>query len=78
MVTGNRLTAARGKGVGDNGGKKGKGLVKEHVGMTHGHGQQGGDGLWEQRMGQDGGGQRKENWDNCNKLNKNKLKLIQI
>ena len=30
METGNRLTAARGKGVGD-GGKKWEGLVKEHV-----------------------------------------------
>ena len=27
----NRLTVARGEGVGDDGGKKGKGLVKEHV-----------------------------------------------
>ena len=27
-------------GVVDNGGEKGKGLAKEHVGMTHGHGQQ--------------------------------------
>ena len=29
--TGNRLTAARGKGGGGTGGRKGKGLVKEHV-----------------------------------------------
>ena len=36
--TWNRLTVARGGG--DNGGEKGKGLVKEHVQMTHGHGQQ--------------------------------------
>ena len=28
METGNRLTAARGEGKGDNGGKKEKGLVK--------------------------------------------------
>ena len=32
--------AARGNGGGRNGGKKGKGLVKEHVWMTHKHGQQ--------------------------------------
>ena len=36
----------------DDGGKKGKGLVKEHVLMTHGHGQRCGDGLREW----DGGG----------------------
>ena len=36
-----------GRREGDNGGKKGKGLVKEHVWMTHGHGQQCGDWLWE-------------------------------
>ena len=32
-------------------GKKRKGLVKEHVYVTHGHGQQGGDRLWEQGVG---------------------------
>ena len=37
-------------GEGDNGGKKGKGLVKEHV-NDHGHGQQCGDELWEQGVG---------------------------
>ena len=36
---------------GDSGGKKGKGLVREHVWMTHGHGQQCGNGLWERRAG---------------------------
>ena len=29
----------RERGEGDNGGKKGKGRVKEHVWMTHGYGQ---------------------------------------
>ena len=38
-------------GEGDSGGKKGKGLVREHVWMTHGHGQQCGNGLWERRAG---------------------------
>lgn len=33
-------------GEGDNGGKKGKGLDREHVWMTHGHGQVW-DWLWE-------------------------------
>ena len=55
MGAGNTLIAARGKGGGE-GGEKGKGLVKEHVWMTHGHGQQGGDGWWEWGMRQDGGG----------------------
>ena len=36
-----------GKGEGDNGTKKGKGPVKEHVWMTHGHGQQCGNWLCE-------------------------------
>ena len=36
------------KGGGGNGGKKGKEVVKEHAWTTHGHGQRGGDGLWEQ------------------------------
>ena len=43
METRNRLTGAQGSGKGDKGGKKGKGLVKEQVQMTHGRGQQGGD-----------------------------------
>ena len=38
-------------GVVGNKGKKGKGLVKEHVWMTHGHGQQCGDWLWESGVG---------------------------
>ena len=41
----------RGEGGGDNGGKKGKALVKEHVWMTHGHGQHCGNWLWEQGVG---------------------------
>lgn len=48
METCNQLTAARAGGGGgdggqDNGGKRGEGLVKDHVCMTEGHGQQGGD-----------------------------------
>ena len=39
--------------------KKRKRVVKEHVLMTHEHGQQGGDGLWE-GDGLDKGGQRGE------------------
>ena len=54
MVTWNSLTAARENGGVDNGGKKGKGLVKEHVWMTHGHEQLGGD--W---LGVGGTGQRR-------------------
>ena len=46
----------RGEGDGDDGGKKGKGLVKEQAWMTHRHGQQGGDWLWKQRGGLGGGG----------------------
>ena len=38
-------------GEGDKGGKKGKGLGKEQVYMTHGHGQQSGDWLWDQELG---------------------------
>ena len=56
-----------GKGEGDESGKKGKGLVKECVWMTHGHGQQGGDWLWEQGCGLGGGEQRDKNWDNSNR-----------
>ena len=36
--------------------------------MTHGHGQQGGDGLWELGVGRGGGGQRGKIWDNCNRI----------
>ena len=36
-----------GKGAGDNGGKKGNRLDKEHIKMTHRHEQQCGDWLWE-------------------------------
>ena len=60
MEIGNRLTATRGKGVKGNGGKKVKGLVKEHVLLTHGHGQRGGmdcgSGVWD-RM-EDGNGEK--------------------
>ena len=53
---------------GDNGGKKGKGLDEERVWMTHRHGQQCGDWLWEcgSRLG--GRGQRRKNKDNCNRI----------
>ena len=48
---------------GDNGGKKGKGLDKEHVWVTHGQ-------VWgltvEMWGGLDRGWQREKNWDNCN------------
>ena len=65
METWNRLTVNRGRGEGDNGGKKGKELVKEHerpldmdnsVGINCGSG--GG-------MGR--GWQRGTNRDNCNR-----------
>ena len=39
------------RGEGDNGEKKGKRLVNEHVWMTHGHGQQSGNWLWEPGVG---------------------------
>ena len=39
----------------DKGGKKGKGLVREHVWMIHGHRQQCGDRQWEWRV--QGGGE---------------------
>ena len=45
-----------------------KGLDKEHVRMTHGHGPQCGNWLWEQGGGMDIGGQRGEHWDNCNRI----------
>ena len=50
-------------GEGSNGGKKGKGTVKEHIRVTHAHG------LWEQGAGRDGGGQKRKTWDNCNRIN---------
>ena len=43
--------------------------------MTYGHGQWGGDGLWDRGMGPDGGGQRGKKWDNYSRINKN-LKRI--
>ena len=36
--------------------------------MTHGHGQQGGDRLWEQGVGWAEVG-KGGNWDNCNRIN---------
>ena len=59
----------RGEGGGDNGGVKGKGLDKEHVWMTHGHGQECGSWLTVGAGGGIGrGGQRRESWDNCNRI----------
>ena len=40
METWNRLIAEGGENRRENGGRKGEELVKEYVGMTHGHGQQ--------------------------------------
>ena len=40
METWNRLTVAKGVKMGDNGGKTGKGLIKGHIRMTCGQGQQ--------------------------------------
>ena len=69
MGTWDRLTVTRGRWEGDNGGKKGKGLVKKHVWMTHGHGQQT---LWGLALGVGSGlgrgGQRENNWDTCNRI----------
>ena len=68
------ITKSKGRGMEGNGGKKEKGLIKEHVWLTpgHGHGQQYGDWLWEPRGGLGRGGQRGENWYNSNRINKNK------
>ena len=41
----------RGQGEEGKGGKKEKVLVKEHEWMIRGHGQQGGDWLWERGVG---------------------------
>ena len=43
--------------------------------MTSGHGQWCGDGLWEWGMEQNKGGQRGKTWDNCNRINKNKIEF---
>ena len=51
METRKRLTVTRGNEGGGKGRKEEKGLVKDQVQMTHGHGQQGGDRLWECREG---------------------------
>ena len=59
--------------------KKVKGLVKEHVWMTHGHGHGQEYGLWEPGVswgGLDRRGQRGNNWENCDKMNKKKKKKI--
>ena len=68
IETWNRLTAVRGEGEGGTGWKM-KGLAKEHICMTHGHGQPCGDCLREWEGGLGGGGQRGGNWDNCNGIN---------
>ena len=55
------------------GGKKRKGLIKEHVWITHGHGLQCGDWLWEWvvRWAEEAKGGR---WNNCNKVTIKKIK----
>ena len=53
----NILTGTRGEMGGKKGGEKRKGLVKEQVYMTHGHGQQGGDWVCEQGGGRTRGEQ---------------------
>ena len=45
------LILGKGEGEEDTSGRKGKGLVKEPIWMTHGHGQQCGDWLWEHVVG---------------------------
>lgn len=71
METEDRLTTGRGKGAmgRGNSGKQGKGLVNEHVGMTHG--QQGGDGLGNGGWGWTDEGKGGKSLDNCNRINKN-------
>ena len=44
--------------------------------MTHGHGQQCGDGLWEQGGGLDRGGKRGKSGNNYNRINKQTNKRI--
>ena len=46
----------------------------DNCGSRGGDGLWDGDGLWELGVGQDGGGQRGENWDNCDRINKNEIK----
>ena len=41
--------------------------------MTHGHGQWREDQLWERGVGWVEGGQRENNWDNCNIINNKKV-----
>ena len=53
--------------------KAGEGTSQRIWMNDHGHGHWGGDGLWEQGMAWDGGGQRGKNWDNCNRINKNQI-----
>ena len=55
----------RGDGERDNGGKRGKGLLKDHVWRTCGNEQKGGDWLREWGVGMSGGAMG-ENWKNCN------------
>ena len=72
METWNKLTVMVG-GERDNGGKKGTGLDKEHVWVTHGHGQHCGNWLGA-GGGMGGGGKRGKNWDNYNRITIKKWK----
>ena len=55
---GTNLQGPEARGLGNKGGKDGKGLVKEQVPMTHG---QSGNVLW------GAGGSHGECWDNCSR-----------
>ena len=76
METWKRLTMARGKGARDNGGQKGKRLLKNMqkwpMYMDNGCG----DCLWELGGGLSRGGQRGEYWDNCNRITIKKKTIL--
>ena len=60
--TGSKLTAVRGEGAW-RGLDERRGRIKEHICVTHGHGQQCGGGLREAGQGLGGGGQRGWRWE---------------
>ena len=75
---------APGWGERDEGGKKGKGLVKEYVWvtMTSAQRQQGGEWLWEQQGAEEGqraelGRAMEEIWANCNRTTIKKKNNLQ-
>ena len=75
METRNRLIVTREVGGGgDKSRNKGKGLVKEHVWMTHGHGQQCGDWLWEQGVGW----VEEDKWEKLGQLSQNNNKIFKV